>query len=531
MSVIDRVIKSYEKLWFEPILPGTPLPGFSERDMTELCHRTVELLASKKDPLLEIPYPVMVIGDIHGSIEDLMRIFRIFKPPPATRYLFLGDYVDRGDNSIEVMTILMALFCKYPDRVFLLRGNHEFSHINKIYGFHDEIIEAYRKATLWVLFQRVFSYLPLAAVLNEETFCVHGGLSPYLKTVQTIRTIKLPVTNYEGAPLISDLVWSDPSDQYDEYASNTRGSGTRFGKKAVATFLAENNLKFLVRGHQCTTTGVHAFAGTLGMTVFSCSDYCRLLDNRSGAIQFRTDGEVRFFSLGDDTEPGNCEKASMILVDGKIGLQKALKSYTNTKPVTIDNDNKVTRTKLRLDAKQPSQTLQGGAPPMFNGQQKNLPPAPPLNSEVNEVEYSSSEGSDNLSSDSKDDTIQRPKKPGKKKTKKNGRRKSKTTRKRAPTPDLPSNKRQSVNFTGVLEGDDEVKSDKCADIPCVLTVQTPTGIAYRKPSPPVKRQQPDSVSEPIEDDEIGTFTNGYLNPAQKKKKKKKVANDLLSEEE
>ena len=372
MDLLDRVINSYSKLWEKPLLPGTPLPGFSERDMTDLCHRTVERLSKNNETLLELSSPIMVIGDIHGSIEDLLRIFRLFKPPPETRYLFLGDYVDRGDNSLEVMTILMALFCKFPDHVFLLRGNHEFSHINKLYGFYEEITDSYRKPTLWNIFQRVFSYLPLAAILNKETFCVHGGLSPYLKKVSSIRDIKLPVLNYNGQPLISDLMWSDPSDRFDEFSKSPRGSGVLFGKVAVKNFLTKNNLKFMVRAHQCTTTGVHAFAGTLGMTVFSCSDYCSLLANRSGAIQFKASGEVRFFSLGDDTEEGNCEKAIMLLVDGRMGLQRSTKSYVRNEPVTLNPTSSSANFRIvNISKSRSAVTLQGQAPPPLLSKSKS----------------------------------------------------------------------------------------------------------------------------------------------------------------
>lgn len=363
MSILDRVICAYEKLWDKPIPPETPLPGFSERDMTDLCHQTVEKLSANPDPLLELEYPVVIVGDLHGSIEDLLRIFRIFKPPPLTKYLFLGDYVDRGDNSLEVMTILMALYCKYPDKVYLLRGNHEFSHINKVYGFYEEIVESYRKPTLWAIFQRVFSFLPLAAIINKETFCVHGGLSPYMENVSTIRSIKLPITNYDGQPLISDLVWSDPSDKDVDFESNNRGSGVLFGKQAVKEFLTANHLKFMLRGHQCTTTGVHAFAGTLGMTVFSCSDYCRLLANRSGCVHFKGNGEVTFFSLGDDTEEGNCEKAIMLLVEGRIGLQRSTKSYVRKEPVTLDSAPTNSSIKLISLSQRNAVTLQGEHPP------------------------------------------------------------------------------------------------------------------------------------------------------------------------
>ena len=360
MDLLDKILQSYQHLFEKHVTSNEEYPVFTERELTDLCRRTIRKLSENPTPLLEIDSPVMIVGDIHGSIEDLLRIFRLFRPPPETNYLFLGDYVDRGDNSVEVMTIILALYNKYPEHMFLLRGNHEFSHINKVYGFYEEIRYQYERTVLWSVFQRVFSYMPLAAVVNKEVFCVHGGLSPYMEKLTAIKTIKLPIDSYDGQPLISDLLWSDPSDANEEFASNHRGSGVLFGKAAVKKFLSSNDLKFMVRGHQCTTQGVHAFAGTLGMTVFSCSDYCSLLKNRSGALQLLRNGEVRFYSLGDDSEEGTCQKAIMVLVNGRLGLQRSTKSYARQEPVTLDP--KATSSPFKiipLDKNRTAMTLQG----------------------------------------------------------------------------------------------------------------------------------------------------------------------------
>lgn len=135
-----------------------------------------------------------------------MKIFEIGGNVPDTNYLFMGDYVDRGHHSVETITLLVALKARYKDRITLLRGTHECRQITKVYGFYDECLSKYGNANVWNYFTDLFDYLPLAAVVDNQVFCVHGGLSPSIDTLDDIRALdriqEIPV---EGP--MCDLLW------------------------------------------------------------------------------------------------------------------------------------------------------------------------------------------------------------------------------------------------------------------------------------------------------------------------------------
>ena len=103
-------------------------------------------------------------------------------PPPKNKYLHLGDYVDRGRQSIETFCLLIAYKIKHPNHLFLLRGNHECSEITRMYGFYNECQRRY-SVSLWKEFCKLFNYLPIAAVIDERVLCMHGGLSPELTDI------------------------------------------------------------------------------------------------------------------------------------------------------------------------------------------------------------------------------------------------------------------------------------------------------------------------------------------------------------
>jgi hypothetical protein len=186
-----------------------------------LVESAIGILA-RSSVLISLPSPIVFVGDLHGSMPDLCHILHVFGTPPETRYLFLGDYVDRGPASIAVICVILALLCKYPDKISLLRGNHEFAHINRAYGFLAEISREYEGDDLWNLFQDLFSWIPLAAIVHNSIFCVHGGLSPGLKDINALKNLTLPIPNYFSDPMIADLVWSDPLDQSRGFVTNTR---------------------------------------------------------------------------------------------------------------------------------------------------------------------------------------------------------------------------------------------------------------------------------------------------------------------
>lgn len=140
---------------------------------------------------LTLTYDAQICGDIHGQYYDLLRLFEYGGFPPEANYLFLGDYVDRGKQSLETICLLLAYKIKYPENFFILRGNHECASINRIYGFYDECKRRYN-IKLWKTFTDCFNCLPIAAIIDEKIFTMHGGLSPDLNSMEQIRRVMRP---------------------------------------------------------------------------------------------------------------------------------------------------------------------------------------------------------------------------------------------------------------------------------------------------------------------------------------------------
>ena len=162
--------------------------------------------------VLQVAAPVVIIGDIHGQLFDLFAHFDAVGWPSdttSTRYLFLGDYVDRGKNSLETVCLLLALSIKHPTKVFLLRGNHECASINRIYGFYDDCKRRF-SIKLWKNFTDVFNWMPIVAVVSSRVLCMHGGLSPLLRTLEQLDDIPRPA-DPEKSVLVNDILWSDPA--------------------------------------------------------------------------------------------------------------------------------------------------------------------------------------------------------------------------------------------------------------------------------------------------------------------------------
>ncbi|KAH0922382.1 hypothetical protein HID58_022400 [Brassica napus] len=219
--------------------------------------------------------------DIHGQYSDLLRLFEYGGFPPAANYLFLGDYVDRGKQSLESICLLLAYKIKYPENFFLLRGNHECASINRIYGFYDECKRRF-SVKLWKVFTDCFNCLPLAAVIDEKILCMHGGLSPDLTSVEQIKNIERP-TDIPDSGLLCDLLWSDPSKGVKGWGMNDRGVSYTFGADKVAEFLIKNDMDLVCRAHQVVEDGYEFFADRQLVTIFSAPNYCGEFDN-AGAM-------------------------------------------------------------------------------------------------------------------------------------------------------------------------------------------------------------------------------------------------------
>ncbi|AQK59767.1 Serine/threonine-protein phosphatase [Zea mays] len=159
-----------------------------EAEVKVLCEQAKAILMEEWN-VQPVRCPVTVCGDIHGQFYDLIELFRIGGDSPDTNYLFMGDYVDRGYYSVETVSLLVALKVRYRDRITILRGNHESRQITQVYGFYDECLRKYGNANVWKYFTDLFDYLPLTALIENQVFCLHGGLSPSLDTLDNIRSL------------------------------------------------------------------------------------------------------------------------------------------------------------------------------------------------------------------------------------------------------------------------------------------------------------------------------------------------------
>jgi diadenosine tetraphosphatase ApaH/serine/threonine PP2A family protein phosphatase len=260
-----------------------------------LSKAVIPILDSEPN-LLTLSAPITIVGDTHGQLFDLIRLFEVSGELPSCRYLFLGDYVDRGYYSIELITLLLCYKVKYPTDIFLLRGNHETRAVNREYGFWLEIQDKYGNLDLWNLFNVIFDSMPFSAVVDGRLFCVHGGLHPGIEMVEQLQAIER-----KGEPELSSalcgLIWSDPSSGVQDWERGDRRTGWLFNEAHVSYFLAKMGLKKVVRSHEFVDGYEEMFGGKL-VTVWSAPNYCRAQTNKASVLKV-TRGEADVYVLFD----------------------------------------------------------------------------------------------------------------------------------------------------------------------------------------------------------------------------------------
>ncbi|CAM1504336.1 Fc.00g019270.m01.CDS01 [Cosmosporella sp. VM-42] len=245
-------------------------------EIVAICQRAREVFLSQP-ALLELDAPVKIVGDVHGQYTDLIRMFEMCGFPPTSNYLFLGDYVDRGKQSLETILLLICYKLKFPENFFLLRGNHECANVTRVYGFYDEC-KRRCNVKIWKTFIDCFNTLPIAAIVAGKIFCVHGGLSPALSHMDDIRNIARP-TDVPDYGLLNDLLWSDPADMEQDWEANERGVSYCFGKRVITDFLAVHDFDLICRAHMVVEDGYEFFNDRVLVTVFSAPNYCGEFDN------------------------------------------------------------------------------------------------------------------------------------------------------------------------------------------------------------------------------------------------------------
>jgi len=292
---VDKIIEKL--LQVKGSKPGKKV-NLTETEIQGLVTAAREIFISQPI-LLELEAPIKICGDIHGQYYDLLRLFEYGGFPPEANYLFLGDYVDRGQQSIETICLLLAYKVKYPENFFLLRGNHECSSINRLYGFYDECKRRYN-FKIWKSFGDCFNCLPVAAIIDDKIICMHGGLSPDLTNLEQITRIMRP-TEVPDEGLLCDLLWSDPDNDVNGWAENERGVSFTFGGEIISAFLKKHELDLICRAHQVVEDGYEFFGKRQLVTVFSAPNYCGEFDN-SAALMSVDENLVCSFQILKPTE-------------------------------------------------------------------------------------------------------------------------------------------------------------------------------------------------------------------------------------
>ncbi|KAL3318635.1 Serine/threonine-protein phosphatase 4 catalytic subunit [Cichlidogyrus casuarinus] len=271
MSCIDKQIEKLKECKL-----------ITENEVKTLCAKAREILIEESNVQF-VDAPVIVCGDIHGQFYDLMELFKVGGDLPDKNYLFLGDFVDRGYYSVETFLLLLALKVRYPDRMTLIRGNHESRQITHVYGFYEECLRKYGSPQVWRYCTEIFDYLSLSAVVEGSVFCVHGGLSPNISTLDQIRSIdRKQEVPHDGA--MCDLLWSDPEDQ-DGWHMSPRGAGYLFGGDVVAKFNQTNKLDLICRAHQLVMEGHRWHFKQSVLTIWSAPNYCYRCGNIAAILR------------------------------------------------------------------------------------------------------------------------------------------------------------------------------------------------------------------------------------------------------
>ncbi|KAH0790329.1 Ser/Thr protein phosphatase [Histomonas meleagridis] len=276
-DVTDQIINN--------LMGGDPSKiNLTVKDIIFIISKSKPLLLLESS-LLNLKAPLNICGDIHGQFTDLIHLFKLGGMPPNSRYLFLGDYVDRGKNSIECICLLLALKIKYPDSIYLLRGNHECEEMTALYGFSSECTDRANE-TVYKEFCQLFDTFPIAAVISNKIFCVHGGLSPELESINQIKTIQRPTPIPENG-LLTDLLWSDPDSNTENWAPSERGFTSVWGLSQAKRFMKNNKFNVLIRAHQMNMQGIDfPFSPDKSViTVFSAPMYAGEYTNKGAFLK------------------------------------------------------------------------------------------------------------------------------------------------------------------------------------------------------------------------------------------------------
>ena len=255
----------------------------SEEDFIHLCQtfqRTYSLLPN----LLVITQPMTIVGSVHAQLDDIHELFDVCGPVPYTSYLFLGDFVNYGEQNIGTVCLLFSLALKYPDHVYLLRGAHESRRLTLVCGLYEEIINQYGSPRAWEVLMDAFDALPLAAQVCYQFFCLSGGLDRNITKLSQInefsRFVEVPL-----ADTWSSLVWSIPKEGIQNFTPIDGRHGYYFGDQQVDKFLKENELSYIIRSKQLCMNGNEQLFKNRCITIWSAPNFCGWIQNTASVVQ------------------------------------------------------------------------------------------------------------------------------------------------------------------------------------------------------------------------------------------------------
>ncbi|PPD81783.1 hypothetical protein GOBAR_DD21300 [Gossypium barbadense] len=272
----------------------------AEQEVRVLCDKAKEILMDESN-VQPVKSPVTICGDIHGQFHDLAELFRIGGKCPDTNYLFMGDYVDRGYYSVETVTLLVALKVRYPQRITILRGNHESRQITQVYGFYDECLRKYGSANVWKIFTDLFDYFPLTALYHVPSpvdcftstmFSMRLNLKFSVSMVGYLHPLKHWIT-YETLTVFKKFLMRDlcvifcgPTLMIGVgWGISPRGAGYTFGQDISEQFNHTNSLKLIARAHQLVMEGYNWGHEQKVVTIFSAPNYCYRCGNMASILE------------------------------------------------------------------------------------------------------------------------------------------------------------------------------------------------------------------------------------------------------
>uniref|UniRef100_A0A7E4UQ03 Serine/threonine-protein phosphatase n=1 Tax=Panagrellus redivivus TaxID=6233 RepID=A0A7E4UQ03_PANRE len=311
-------VRGLAKRFVNRLIKHQTIDGFTDDEVNVILNTTIELL-SPAPAFIRMTAPVVIFGDTHGQFSDLLRLFGHVGYPPSTRVLFLGDYVDRGRKSIEIVMLLFALKLLYPTQVQVLRGNHECAKMNRLYGFYEQCRRD-RGVVLWKKFNQVFNELPLCCLVSERIICMHGGISPDIKSLDTLYKLKKPRTHAEcDTGVALDLMWSDPAAGADACCSwqfnKMRNASWMFGTESVKEFNRILDIDIVVRAHEVCRNGHLFYCDKNLVTVFSAPNYCGTDGNAASVMRVSKDLKYSFLTMKPRLNKNDLSKEKMELLD------------------------------------------------------------------------------------------------------------------------------------------------------------------------------------------------------------------------